>query len=72
MDVYILRVETLKSKSSPVALPIGLIVLLIVCCQVSQAKAIMGSHKVDGVLGRSPPLPLAAPIVGPPLPFGGF
>lgn len=64
--------STLKSKSSPVALPIGLIVLLVVRCQVSQAEAIMGSHKVDRVLGRSAPLPFAAPIVGPPLPFCGF
>ena len=57
------------NMSAPVVLAIGSIVLLVVGTQVSQAEAIMGSHKVDGVWRRSAPFPFSAPIVGPPLPF---
>ena len=51
---------------APIALAIGLVVLLIVRHKVAQREAVMGSDEVDAMLRASPPKPLPPTIVRPP------
>ena len=58
--------EGVHWRGAPVALAIGLVVLLVVCHKVAQCEAVVCGDEVDAVLGASPSQPLPAAIVRPP------